>query len=253
MQTARFANRSGAEPVDDDRVGAATRPLTGNLLLVDPDEFLAEMIEAGLRLARPKWKVIAVRTPAEAREVLERHSELDAIVTEIVFDDSPDAGKAFIAEVERRWPEIPVFVMTARDPEDTGGLETGEFIAKPPDMDFLVGRIDRSIRRQRESRVRGISLPTFLQILELERMTCTVHVSSGGRVGEIHFRAGHLVHALAGAAEGTSAFFELVSMTDYTFRVVDKCGDETTITAPLGSLLMEWSVREDHARREENE
>lgn len=230
----------------------------GNLLFVDSDGLLIEMIETGLSFSRPKWGVIAASNPAEALEVLALHSELDAIVTDIVFDGSADAGRAFIREVNARWPEIPVFVMTHLDRDELGGLDTAEYMSKPPDMDFLVSRIDRTIRGQKESRVRGIALSTFLQILELEQKTCTVVVSHRGRVGELFFRDGRLQHARLGDIEGKEALFAMLSMRDHTLRVIDRCDVESASPLSLASLMMEWSVREDHRRRgasstEENE
>lgn len=231
----------------------------GNLLFVDPDDLLIEMIETGLSFARPKWGVIAARHPAEALEVLSLHSELDAIVTELVFDRSVELGRAFIAEVSGRWPEIPIFVMTRLDHDEAHGLDTSEYIAKPPDMDFLVGRIDRTIRRRKESQVRGIALSTFLQILEIEQKTCTVVVSHGGRVGEVFFRDGKLLHARLGEAIGKEALFRMLSMREHTLRVLDRCDFDGPHAFSLASLLMEWSVREDHGKRgpasltEENE
>jgi DNA-binding response OmpR family regulator len=238
---------TGAENVSDERA-VPRAPAQGNLLLVDADEFLVEMVESGLSLARPKWRVLATRQPSEALDVLEKYSEFDAIITEIVFDRSTGAGKAFIREVGRRWPDIPIFVMTRVDPDETQGLDTAEYISKPPDIDFLIGRVDRAIRKQRESRVRGISLPTFLQIIEIEQKTCTVIVSHRGRVGELCFREGMLIHARLERTEGAEALFGMLSMREHSLRVIDRCEAEQTIANSLTSLLMDWSVREDHAR-----
>jgi DNA-binding response OmpR family regulator len=209
------------------------------------------MIAEGLALSRPRWGVIATHHPSEALAVLERHSELDAIVTEVVFSPFPESGKSFIREVGQRWPEIPIFVMSALDPEETRGLDTAEYISKPPDMDFLIGRIDRAIRKQRESLVRGIALPTFLQMVEIDRKTCTVIVSHGGRVGELYFRDGRLMQARLGKKEGKDALFAMLSMPEHSLRVIDRCDVEKRISASLGALLMEWSVREDHSKRSE--
>ncbi len=242
------AQLEGAHTVSDERSNVQRMPRRGNLLFVDADEFLLEMLTSALSLSRPRWSVIATHNPAEALEVLSQHSELDAIVTEIVFDDSEDAGRAFIREVAQRWPEIPVLAVTTLDRDEIRGLDTAEFIAKPPDIDFLVSRIDRIIRRQRESQVRGISLTTFLQILEIDQKTCTLHVSHAGRVGEIAFRDRKLVHARLGELEGKEALFAMLSMREHTLRVVDVC-TATGAAMPLASLLMEWSVREDHSRR----
>jgi DNA-binding response OmpR family regulator len=225
----------------------------GRLLFVDPDDFLIDMMICGLALSRPKWETLTARKPSEAFAVLAHDSELDAIITEIVFDHSSDAGKSFIHEVGQRWPEIPIFVMTNLDPQETRGLDTAEFIAKPPDIDFLVSRVDRAIRRQTESLVRGISLPTFLQILEIEQKTCTLVVSHGGEVGEVFFREGRLIQARLDGLEGEEALFRLLSMREHSLRVLDRCDTVRCdaargITSALASLLMEWSVRQDHAR-----
>lgn len=230
----------------------AARPRKGNLLFVDPDDLLLHLIESGLALSRPKWEMISARNPDEALVVLGRYSELDAIVTEVVFGRSPEKGKAFIREVAQRWPEIPLFVMSRLGAEEMQGLDATEYIAKPPDIDYLVSRIDRAIRKQRESHVRGISLPTFLQILDLEQKTCTVVVSHGGRVGELYLRDGKLIHARLDDLEGREAFFEMLSMREHTLRVVDRCEAERKFTASLASLLMEWSVREDHTKQRDS-
>lgn len=255
----------GAEEVSDrlqDVIRAvrdARKLPAGNLLFVDPDDLLVEMIETGLSYSRPKWGVIATRHPSEALEVLSLHSELDAIITEVLFDRSVETGRAFVHEIGQRWPEIPLFVMTGLDRDETGRLDTAELIAKPPDMDFLVSRIDRAIRRQRESQVRGIALSTFLQILEIEQKTCTVVVSHRGRVGEVFFRGGKLQQARLGGTEGKEALFAMLSMREHSLRVIDRCDVDGGIAASLQSLLMEWSVRADHAKRggapsvEENE
>jgi len=224
-------------------------PPDGRLLFVDPDEFLVEMIASGLALSRPKWEVTATRHPSEALDVLKRYSQFSVIITEVVFASSSEPGKAFVREASRRWPDIPIFVMTRLPAEETRGLDTAEYIAKPPDMDFLVSRVDRALRQQRQSLVRGISLMTFLQMLEFERKTCTVVVSHGGYVGELCFKGGRLVQARFDRLEGKEAFFEILSMPEHNLRILDKCEAEPQISSSLSGLLLEWSVREDHRGR----
>ena len=224
-----------------------------SLLFVDPDAFLIEMLALGLALSRPRWEVVATRHPAEALEVLNRRSQFNVIISEVVFPSSPDVGKAFVREASRRWPEIPIFVMTQVPAEETRELDAAEYIAKPPDMDFLLSRVERAVRRRRQSHVRGISLMTFLQILELEKKTCTVIVSYGGHVGEIYLRSGVLMQARFDGVEGPEALFSMLSMRDHSLRVIDQCDAERQIAASLSGLLMEWSVREDHKRRGEAE
>ncbi|HEX2836332.1 MAG TPA: DUF4388 domain-containing protein [Thermoanaerobaculia bacterium] len=244
------APHEGAANVSGEHSRVSSAPRRGNLLFVDADDFLLEMISSAFALSRPRWGVIAVQTPAEALAVLAEHAELDAIVTEVSFERSIDAGRAFIQELTSRWPDIPVLALTTVDRDELRGVDTAEFIAKPPDVDFLISRIDRIIRRQRESQVRGISLTTFLQILEIDRKSCTLYVSAGGRVGELCFRDGRLLRARLAALEGKDALFAMLSMNEHTLRVVDSCAVESGTAMSLASLLMEWSVRADHTKRD---
>ncbi|MGH9423621.1 MAG: DUF4388 domain-containing protein [Thermoanaerobaculia bacterium] len=240
---------SDESPDPDATARDAHARLKGNLLVVDPDDLLVEMIESGFSLSRPGWQLVATRQPSEALDVLQRHSDFEAIITEIVFNHSSASGKDFVREVTRRWPDVPIFVMSSVGVGETQDLDTADYIAKPPDMDFLIRRIDRAIRKQRESRVRGISLATFLQILEIERKSCTVIVSNRGRVGQLYLRDGKLIQARLDAIEGEDALFGILSMREQSLRVIDKCEEKKTIATSLTALLMEWSVREDNAKR----
>jgi DNA-binding response OmpR family regulator len=232
---------------DDARGARAEARPDGRLLFVDPDELLVEMIASGLALSHPEWEVISTHHPFEALDVLMRYSQFNVLVTEVVFGSSSEAGRTFVREASRRWPDIPIFLMTRVPAEETRGLDAAEYIAKPPDMDFLVSRVERALRQQRQSLVRGISLMTFLQMLEFERKTCTVVVSHGGNIGEIYFKKGHLMQARFDALKGKEALFEILSMPDsHSLRVIDKCDAEPEISLTLSGLLMEWSVLKDH-------
>lgn len=221
-----------------------------HVLLVDGDELLAEMIEAGLRCLRPRWKITVSPHPANALELLAADVEVGAIVTELVFGTSPEVGRTFVQELAERWPDVPVLLMTGLDRDETAGIEAAEHIAKPPDMDFLAARIERILRGRTESRLRGIALSTFLQILEMEQKTCTLLVSHGGRTGEIFLVRGKLRGARLGSLDAREALFEMLSMREHTLRVIDSCAAESSLVElSLGSLLMEWSIRQDHGRR----
>ena len=241
-------DREAPKQRDDGRRVPAYPNLKGNVLIVDSDEFLVDMLERGLSLSRPRWAVLSTRHPSEAIEVLTRYSEFDAMITELVFDGSAELGATFIREVGQRWPEITLFVMTHHAVDDVRSLDAAEYIAKPPDMDVLVSRIDRAIRRQRESWVRGIGLATFVQILELEKRTCTVLVSHAGHVGEICLRDGRLVQVRLDGVQGKQALFDMLSWREHGLRVIDRCEADTQISASLGALLVEWSILEDHSR-----
>lgn len=240
---------SKGSPCDRPTPVAERKKAHDHILLVDGDELLAEMIEAGLRCLRPRWSITVSPHPAQALELLAADIDVHAIVTELMFGGSSEVGHIFVQELAERWPDVPVLLMTGLDRDATGGLEAAEHILKPPDMDFLAARLDRLLRRRTESRLRGIALSTFLQILEMEQKTCTLLVSHGGRTGEIVLQRGTFRGARLGSLDPREALFAMLSMREHTLRVVDSCTTESSFELSLGSLLMEWSIRQDHARR----
>jgi len=220
------------------------------ILSVDPDRFLQEMIESGFRLFQPDWTLLKADDPETGLFMLRRY-EVDAVVTEIELSGTGDGGVGqtgaeFLGELERSHPDVPVFILTEAPAEEVQGLTTADFIAKPPDMDYLIGKVHRAVQRRRESVVRGISLESFLQMLEVERKSCTLTVTSGPRSGRLYVRGGALIHAEAGNRAGKTAAFAILSWTDYRFEILDECHAEPTITDGLSSILMEWCVQKDH-------
>ncbi|MCG8457653.1 MAG: DUF4388 domain-containing protein [Holophagales bacterium] len=216
------------------------------LLVVDPDPFFQEMVESGLKLHDPALAVLTADDPDDARTLLQR-CEVDAIVTEVDFPSSHGAGLRFLLEIRKVSPQMPVVVVTERSadavPED---LPADAVIAKPPDMDFLLRKIDQVLRERRESILRGISLESFLQVLEVEKKTCTLTITSGQKVGRLYVHDGELIHAETDRFESKAAAFAMLSWPDYSIKITEKCDAEPTITERLNAILMEWCVNKDH-------
>ena len=63
-------------------------------------------------------------------------------------------------------------------------------------------------------RVSGVSLVTFLQMVEQDKRSCTVTVNSEGDRGRLHFHEGVLVDADTGDASGTQAAYEIINWHD---------------------------------------
>lgn len=216
-----------------------------HILVVDPDELLQEMIEAGTGLFNPNWRILKAREPEAALELLEKH-RVEALVTEIEFDGSRRVGLDFLLKVEFQAPKLPVFIMTHAPADEVQRLTSADFIAKPPDLDYLIGKLHRAIQEQRESVLRGVSLEGLLQILEVEKKTCTVTVVAGYRVGRLFLRDGVILHAETDTLEGKAAAFTIFSWTDYSIRIVDGCKATITLREKPSAVLMEWCVEKDH-------
>ncbi len=81
----------------------------------------------------------------------------------------------------------------------------------PIDFEYLL-EILREIDIQGASgRVSGITLPSFLQLVEAERKTCTILVQRGQRQGRLFFRSGQILDAETGDRSGVDAALEILS------------------------------------------
>jgi hypothetical protein len=96
-------------------------------------------------------------------------------------------------------------------------------------------------------RVENIGLASFLQLLEMERKTCSLHVEAAaiaeagaGRKGRLFFRTGKLVGAETGELTGGDAALEIVTWEQADVEISSGCA----VTGPplpggLAFLLME--------------
>ena len=95
-----------------------------------------------------------------------------------------------------------------------------------------------------KGRVENISLASFLQLLEMERKTCTLSVRSpdpdADREGQLYFRAGRLVGAASGEESGREAALEIVTWEHTNIEIADGCPPvDPEIDVSLSFLLME--------------
>ena len=215
------------------------------ILLVDPDQLLQEMIESGFRLHNPDYAILKADDPEAALPLIPRYP-VEAVVTEIEIPGSELGGTGFLRALKEAAPQLPVIVLTGAILDDFHVLaRAAAIIPKPPDMDYLLRKVHLVVQETRESVLRGISLESFLQVLEVERKTCTLTVTAGQLVGHLYVHKGRLIHADTDHLESKAAAFAMLSWPDYTIKVLERCDAEPTITERLNAILLEWCVRKD--------
>ncbi len=94
----------------------------------------------------------------------------------------------------------------------------------------------------------GVSLASFLQMLEQERKSCTLIVQSNGESGSLFFSEGELVDARCGDETGTEAVYRLLSWHNPSFRVTEAEDRLRRINQPLAHLLLNAATRQDEQR-----
>jgi len=116
------------------------------VLVVDDERNFCRILEAKLR--RSGWEVETAGTAAEASAALLRRT-FQAIVLDVRLPDAD--GLKLLADIRGLAGGAPVVLMTAYEEEGlrARGIEAGaaEVLYKPFDLDYLVGLLDRLVRR----------------------------------------------------------------------------------------------------------
>jgi hypothetical protein len=98
--------------------------------------------------------------------------------------------------------------------------------------------------------VRNISLPSLLQLIEMERKTCTLAVESEGRTGYLYMTDGALIDARMGELQGDSAAIQIAGWKSSAVTIINTCATkQRTIERPMGFIIMEAVRLMDEAGR----
>jgi len=215
------------------------------VLVVDDEPTVRFALAEGLADRRRGIKVATAGSGLEAITVLESE-RVDLVLTDLRMPEMD--GFELLAHLRRNFAGLPVIVMTALGGSETETRLEGtvECFTKPFNVPVLKAKIRELLAQRVKGRVENITLPSFLQLLELERKTCTLAITSLGRAGGLFFRTGRLVGASTGELSGQAAALEIVTWEDADIEIIDVCPEvETEIGAGLSYLLMEGMRLQD--------
>ena len=106
-------------------------------------------------------------------------------------------------------------------------------------------RIDTGVGGQ----IHGISLPSFLQMSEMERSTFTLRISAADRMGRLYLVDGELFDAVTEGLSGREAAYLIISWENAIIEIEPADPDKpNAIKLPLMHVLMESLKIKDEAR-----
>jgi DNA-binding NtrC family response regulator len=138
---------------------------TGKILIVEDDETQLRLLQSVLQA--DGWEVVTAASGDEALAVLDEIEDVDVILSDLLMPGMD--GKALLAAVRERRPEVPVIIMTANASVDSAVelLHAGahHYLAKPtrlPELRITVRRAKESTEERRElARLRRhVNLPS---------------------------------------------------------------------------------------------
>jgi len=99
--------------------------------------------------------------------------------------------------------------------------------------------------------ITGVSLPSFLQVLELEKNSCVVYVKSGDNKGMLYVKDGDLIDAETDFNVGLEAVYSICSWSKPALRV-DKYFDRVRrIHKPLTHILLDIARKKEETKSPE--
>jgi len=104
----------------------------------------------------------------------------------------------------------------------------------------LAQQVSREVEKGVGGQIHGISLPSFLQMSEMEGTTCTLKIRSRNNIGMLHLADGRLIDAETKDLKHKEAAYVIIGWDDASIDILAPKGKkEDNIRAPLMSVLMD--------------
>jgi CheY-like chemotaxis protein len=224
------------------------------VLIVDDDVEQARSLSRMFGKLRPDLTVLTASSGAAATQLM-REQSVDLLLTELQMPQMD--GFELLGWVNEHFPETAVFAMskdkTNGRQQELNVLGVSDRFAKPVDPQAVVTRLCEDINHSVRGVVHNVSLASFLQLLEMERKSCTLLVNCSDRDGALVIDKGVLVGALAGELQGQAAAIAIVAWPSPSIVISRRSVPTgTPIKSSLGFILIEaMRIQDENALRAE--
>ena len=217
-------------------------------MVVDRDISNLSMISALFESYRDV-RVLGTDSVKRAANILNK-VDVDLVLSELVMPN--DNGIRLLMYIRKRYPNLPVLAMTRHfSPaiEDRiRPFQPLEVFHKPLQLDRFMARLVELMELKRGYTIQGISLSSYLQLVELEQKTCTLFVTKGKRTGTIYCRNGVVMAAKSNGSRGAQAVYAMLFWEDAVIEVVESCKTvEREVNMSITHLLIEGHCRRDES------
>lgn len=223
------------------------------VLIVDDDPVIHKFL--GTRFTKKyaqKFEMIHAYDGEEAIEILNQRY-ISLLVTDIVMPKLD--GLALLTYIHNNYPQILCIVMTGHiSPSIEKELQDDNIFRlfqKPFRLESLAQAILQALDQEIPGGVlKGISVASFLQMIEMEEKTCLFEVKSPGqKKGIFYFQEGVLFDAACGGKRGAEAAIHIIAMknAEISFKNAPQGRLKQNIERPLTGLIMEAMRRRDEA------
>ena len=222
------------------------------ILIAEDDTKLRNFFRMYFEKYKETFEVIFAGDGEEAIEILNQ-KYISLVITDILMPKLDGIG--LLAYINNKYPHLPCIVVTAHPLE---GLEKKlsndnliRMFQKPFQLSELTEAILHALKPDIPDGVlKGISVASFLQMIQLEEKTCLFEVFSPGKgKGFFYFNEGVLYDAVYGELKGEEAALNLIVMqkAEIRFRNLPQKKLVRRINKELTGLIMEAMRRVDES------
>ncbi len=224
------------------------------VLIVDDEKLFLSSVSEGISESLEGIQVLTAGNGAEALDIIEQ-TPVELVVPDLkmpVMD-----GFQLLASLMSEKRDISAIVMTAfgtteieKKVRKSGAIG---YIEKPIDLQLLSDLIQEALAKRGGGFLRGINLSSFLQLLGIERKTCTLNIRQGQTVGILVLQEGELVNARTGGKEGEEAAYDIISWPNPEIEMGNIVKKQVrTIRTALDQLLLDAHQILDERIRDES-
>ena len=211
------------------------------MLIVDNDPVMLDTFAGLLKSLGGFLKVHATDGVRSALHLIGKQ-KVDLVISGFHM---PEIGcLELMLQVSRRYPEIRIIILARQSfsllRAKIKKIPTAVHFDLPMDMSLLSKRIFFELGIVYGGQVSGVSMPSFLQMLELEERSCSLLIHTKGKSGMLHILDGEPVAARCNGFTAKDAVLEMLTWENVIIDIdyaSPKIKQE--ISWPLVSLILE--------------
>lgn len=222
------------------------------ILIIDDDEEELSLISSALNHKNGIETITAENTNIALNLLKVLKINLILINSSTAKSDN----SSFLKKIKTAYPDINIAVTTWYESESLKNqlypLGIERYFEKPMNLDNLAEIITEEFYSGPKGIIDGISISTFLQMIEMEEKTCTLKITQDNKNGTMYFKKGSLIDASFRQKKGKEAAYAIINWERAEIEIENFCNkNENLINTSLMSILMEAAKIKDHG--EEND
>ncbi|MBT3311657.1 MAG: DUF1566 domain-containing protein [Desulfobacteraceae bacterium] len=209
------------------------------LLIVDFDKPALKIFSDTFHSSADNFEIYSTDDGIEISNILTKH-EIDLLIIDL--EDFSDSDFEFLDSIILNHPEIPIsLIVSFETPEIENKIKSYdsiEYFKKPIEIKSFSKKILEKFDTSVGGQLQGISLASFLQMVDIEKTTCTLKISTTNNEGYLYLLKGDLISAETKKNKNIKAAYEIISWDNTIIEMENICNkDEKEIDKPLINIL----------------